>query len=416
VPAHVPTWGYDDGCNGGVGASAALVRQWLTYAESHCGPAATKAVGDCHAGGVTYCTAIEYLDPNWIYQTGSVPGVATAAQENWWLHAPGYADAAHRISISSYGGGNLLNQANPAVQSWFKSYVDGNFNQYDGLMMDDTAGSLSMTTYGSGYSATQEIGSDAALQSAHGQMATAMTHGNGTPFLQIDNGLSANDNLSTPFPMLNDNAGVEGVIAEGAPMSNGTLTSYYSSLLDEMAYIDATKQDFIVLLSYDPSSGTQARLVQAATELLGYSGSHVVSWSDLETVNDNLAVWPEQGIVPTAPIQSMSSPSGSQCLAAQGVTCSSGGHNNLQIAPGVYRREFGDCYDQGTAIGPCAAIVNATGAAVTIQDAWLSQAYGHQLTLSGGDVQSGGTVKPSGAGFTPGVTQVPAAGAALLTS
>ena len=199
-------------------------------------------------------------------------------------------------------------------------------------------------------------------------------------------------------------------------MSNGTLTSYYSSLLDEMAKVDGTTQDFIVLLSYDSSAGVQGRLVQAATELLGYAGSHIVSWSDLEDSGANLAVWPEEGIVPTAPIQSMTAPTGVGCLAGQGVTCSNGGHNNLQVAPGVYRREFGDCYDQGSSIGPCAALVNTTGTPVTIQTSWLSQSYGHELTLSGGDVQSGGAVNPNGAGFTAGATQLAADSAAVITS
>src|SRR4249919_136594 len=37
VPTHVATWAYDDGCVGGKGASAGLVRAWVTYAESNCG-------------------------------------------------------------------------------------------------------------------------------------------------------------------------------------------------------------------------------------------------------------------------------------------------------------------------------------------------------------------------------------------
>jgi hypothetical protein len=416
IPEHVPTWGYDDGCNGGTGASATLVRQWLTYAESHCGSTATKATSDCHAGSTTYCTTIEYLDPNWIYQQGSVPGIQASAQESWWLHEPGYSDAAHRISVSSSGGGDLLNQSNPAVQNWFKSYVDNNFNDYDGLMMDDSSGSLTGTTYGSGYSSTQEIGSDAALQASHDAMASAMTHTDGTPFLQIDNGLSANDNLSTPFSMINSTNEVQGVVAEGDPMSDGTLTSYYGSLLDEMAYVDGTDQDFIVLLSYDAGASTQSRLVQAATELLGYDGNHVVSWSDLETAKSDLAVWPEEGIVPTDPIQSMNAPGGKGCLAGQGAMCSTGGHNDLEVSPGVYRREFGDCYNQGTSIKACATLVNTTGSPVTIQASWLTQNYGHQLTLVGGDVQTGGTVNLTANSFAAGSTQIPADDATILTS
>ena len=48
--------------------------------------------------------------------------------------------------------------------------------------------------------------------------------------------------------------------------------------------------------------------------LLGYAPGHTVSWSDLETNNNNLAVWPEEGIVPTQPIQSMGQPAGASCL------------------------------------------------------------------------------------------------------
>ena len=204
------------------------------------------------------------------------------------------------------------------------------------------------------------------------------------------------------------------MIAEGAPESDGTLTGYYSTLLDEMAYVDHTANDFVVLLSYDQSGAPQSRFVQAATILLGYSSGHTVSWSDLETDSRDLAVWPEEGIVPADPVQTMSAPGGADCLAGQGIVCSSGGHNSLQVAPGVYRREFGECYDQGAAFGDCASIVNTTGTPVTVKGSWLTQSYGHQVTLNGGDVQSGGRVNLTGARFTPGATTVPAYGALLL--
>jgi hypothetical protein len=127
-----------------------------------------------------------------------------------------------------------------------------------------------------------------------------------------------------------------------------------------------------------------------------------------------LAVWPEEGIYPTNPVQSMSTPGGNGCLAGTGTVCSTGGHNDLQVAPGVYRREFGACYNKGVRFGTCATIVNTTSSPVTIKSAWLTHSYGHQIAFNGGDVQSGGTINPAGTSFTPGSTSVGADDATLL--
>ena len=407
-PAHVPTWAYDDGCNGGNGASAALVQQWVTYAESNCGPGDAKVMTDCQGP----CTPVEYLDANWIYQQGSVP-VGADAHEDWWLHEPGFSNASHRIYKDEFGGGNVLNQSNPGVQDWFRRYVQANYNDYPALMMDDEAPSLNAELYQSGYTTSAELKTDGQLQAAHEQMAAALTHTDGSPYLQIDNSLSVNPYLPTPFPMLG-HSGIRGLLTEGAPMSDGQLTNFYSTLLDDIAYIDHTNNDFLVMLSYDNSGSSDARTTQAATDWLGYSGDHLVSWADMETNNDDLSIWPEQGIVPTDPVQTMSAPGGPGCLSGNGSLCSSGGAQDLQVAPGVYRREFGQCYNQGTAFGPCAAIVNTNGSSVTINGSWLTQNYNHRITLDGGDVQSGGTVDLSGAPFHPGDTTVPGQGSVLL--
>jgi hypothetical protein len=412
---HIATWAYDDGCNGGAGASASLVRSWVTYAESNCGATAPKALSDCRGSGVAYCTAVQYLDASHIYAQGSVP-IAPSAQENWWIHATGFADSGHRLSYLGYGGGNLLNQANPAVDNWFRSYVRANYNSYGALMMDDATASLSSELYGTGAQTSAEITTDASLAAAHEQMAGSLTHNDGKPFMQIDNALSSNPNLATPFSMLNNPANVTGVIAEGAPVSNGVLMPFYSTLLDEMAYVDHTANDFVVLLSYDPAGSLQTRRVQAATVLLGYSPGHTVSWSDLETNSGNLAVWPEQGIVPTDPVQSMGKPGGAGCLATTGAACSAGGHNGVQVKPGVFRREFGACYDRGSAFGACAAIVNTTSSPVTVEHSWLTRAYRSQITMSGGDVQSGGTIVLAGSPFSAGATTIPAHDALMLSA
>jgi hypothetical protein len=409
----VPTWAYDD-CNGGGNAAASLVQRWVSFAESNCGPGQMKAVNDC----ASVCTPVQYFDANWIYPNGGTIPIGSAASENWYLHDPGYTDSAHRISTTNYGGGLLINQANTAVDSWFQNYARTNYNKFPGLMMDDASPTLGMQLYyanSPSVSSTTEITSNTALQNSHNQLAGYMTHSNGTPFLQVDNALSPNPWIATPFSMINDNQGVEGFVVEGAPWSGG-ITSYYSNLLDQIAYIDSTQNDFITMLSYDTTGSSQSRLVQEATELLGYSGNHLVDWNDLEKNSGNLAVYPEEGIVPTNPVQTMAAPGGSGCLAGNGATCSTGGHNNIQVASGIYRREFANCYNQGTAIGPCATIINTTGAAVTVQSSWLTQTYHHEITFNGGDVQSGGTLNLTGAGFTAGTTTIPASNAILIAS
>lgn len=420
VASHIETWGLDD-CGQGSGTATSLVRQWLSYAETNCGPGWDgKALSDCHLNGTTYCNVIQYLDTNWIYPGGSPPWNAfhAAAPESWYQHTPG--SQTNRVTTSAFGGGYLINQSNPGVQSFFQSYVRSNYGSDDGLMMDDQAPGLSIQLWGSSCncSATNEIGSSSALRSVHGTMSAALTHASGQPYLQIDNTLPANPWLPQGMDMLNDSAGVHGLLKEGSPEYNGSLDPYYSTLLDEIAYVADNTNDFVVTLSYgDPGASyqTQSRRVQEGTMLLGYTPGHLVDWENLQQGNNDLGVWPEEGIYPTGPIQSMGSPAGSGCLAGTGSVCPSGGHNDLQVAPGVYRREFTNCYKQGASFGPCAAIVNTTSSAVTVSRSWLAQSYGHQITFNGGDVQAGGTLNLAGAGFTAGASAIGAKDAALLT-
>jgi hypothetical protein len=394
------------------------VRQWVSYAESNCGPDATKVLSDCHASAVRYCTAVQYIDTNRIFAQGSVP-IAQDAQESWWLHAPGYSDSAHRLYLDAYGGGHILDPGSTATQSWFRNYVRANYDSYDALMNDDTGGSLQADAYGTGFNSSQEITSDTVLQGAHEQMARALTHSDGSPFQQIDNGIGPNPYLATPLAMLGNPSAVNGLISEGVPWSEGSMPAsswQYTTMLDEMAYVDHTASDFMAMLSYDQSGSLRGRRVQAASVLLGYSPGHIVSWSDLEESSSDLAVWPEEGLYPARPVQTMGAPGGPGCLAGAGDQCSSGGHNDLEVASGVYRREFAACYDQGRSVGPCAVIVNTTGSTIGVRSSWLSQSYGHEITFSGGDVQSGGTIDLSGAPFTAGSTTVPANDALLIAS
>jgi hypothetical protein len=415
--AHVETWAFDDPCNGGIHAGAALVRRWVTFAESNCGPQGRKARKDCHAKGRTYCASMQYLDTDWDYP-GASARPAFSASESWWLHEPA-PNQGTRIYSSAYGGGYLINQFNPAVQSFFRSYVRAHYNSDDGFLMDWQAPGLSQQLFYStcACSSTSEVRSDAALRHGHDEMSAALTHKHGGPFLKAQNSLPPNPYLPQGLDMLNRSTGVVGFVAEGEPESDGSLDPYFSTLLDQIAYIAHKRGAFLVPLSHGAEGApyqAQSRQVQEATMLLGYTRRHLVDWESLEEGSTDLSVWPEEGIVPTHPLQTMRAPRGRGCLAGKGKVCSRGGHNNVQVAGGVYRREFKACYLRKRPFGACAAVVNTTGHTVTIRARWLKIPLHHQITFVGGDVQSGGQLALGAAGFTPGSGQLGPHTAVLL--
>jgi hypothetical protein len=414
--AHIETWAFDDGCNGGAGASAALVRRWLTFAETNCGPGASKARANCHAGKRVYCHVMQYLDTDWDFTQDRV--VASAASDNWWLHEPSPNQGLNVFS-DTLGGGYLINQSNPAVRSFFRSYVRRHYNSDDGLLMDWQSPSLPQELYYStcGCTWTSEIRSNAALRRAHDKMSAALTHRNGSRFIQADNSLPPNPYLPQGLDMLNHATGVDGWVAEGEPESGGTLDPYYSTLLDQIADVSASTRGFVALLAMGSAGAAyqqQSRRVQEATMLLGYRPGHLVDWPDLEQGSADLEVWPEEGIYPTRPIETMRAPRGPGCLAGTGHVCARGGHNSVLAAPGVYRREFGECHRGGVSFGPCAAIVNTTGGPVVVRASWLKRSYHHEITFRGGDVQSGGKLDLTGAPFKAGSTTVAPQDALLL--
>jgi hypothetical protein len=417
TPAHIETWAFDDGCNGGVGAHPTLVRQWVTFAESDCGPTTTKARRDCHSGSTIFCTVMQYLDTDWNYRVEKVP-VHRASDASWWLHEPSPHQRV-RIFSSGFGGGHLVNQTNPAVRSFFRSYARRHYNSDDGLLLDWQSPSLLQELYYSNCrcTTTSEIRSNTVLRAAHEKMSAELTHNNGAPFIQADNTLPPNPYTPQGLDMLNHSTGVDGWVVEGEPMDYGAFDPYYSTLLDQIAYVATRTRAFVVPMTRAAAGARnqmRTRRVAEATMLLGYSPGHLVDWANLETGSRDLAVWPEEGIYPTDPLQSMRAPGGRGCLAGTGKACSSGGHNSLEVAPGVYRREFGACYDRGVRFGRCAAIVNTRGRPVTVRSSWLRRSYGHRITFRGGDVQSRGTIDLTGSQFRAGSTTVASYDAILL--
>ena len=233
----------------------------------------------------------------------------------------GIDDDAHRPS--GYGGGYLINQSNAAVQLVLPVLRRANYDGEDGLMMDDQSAGLTSQLYYAtcGCSSSEEIGSTSALLAAHESMSAAMTHSDGQPFLQIDNTLPPNPYLPQGFGMLDQATGVEGLISEGAPEYNGTLDPFYSTLLDRSRTWPTRPAGSWCRCPTAPAGASyqqQSRRVQEATMLLGYSPGHLVDWADLEQGSGNLAVWPEEGIYPTSPVQSMGRPAARVAWPATG--------------------------------------------------------------------------------------------------
>jgi hypothetical protein len=305
-----------------------------------------------------------------------------------------------------------MNPNSTSYQSWWHSYLRANADNYDFLFADDDYMVLSkemyFTTSGcspwpSKCTSTEEIPDDAHMVLAHANMINAMSHSNGSPMNAFFQQISFNDALdasafttTTPF---------RGITSEGSISSPAypALALRYSWVLDEMAEINAVGGMFLLTTQGNSPTGsstqTLQRMLTTGFAWLGYREGRTIVWPDLEQNQPNkLPIWPEDLIYPSQSVQRMAA-----------------GHADLEVAAGVFRREFSRCYQKGVYFGACASVVNANRYAITVETSWLSSGYHHMVTLIGGDVLSGGTAQISGAPFIAGTSQVQAGGAVLLT-
>ncbi len=423
APYHIATWGYDEFRAQGSHASAADVQRLLTYAET--GPRNQKALLDCHSSA-NGCKAVLYFDPNKAYDSPGCPykedsDLLAQADETWFVHQPGANDQAHRVHGTykqmCHGEGTLinvwaLNISSPAVQAYFRNFLQRAGDSYDLYYLDDMAASLSDQFYffgkgscdslGGLCKSTQEYSGDQDLQRAAAGFVNSMTHQNGTPMDFVFNSLSFNGRSIADMRLLDTSSHFIGASCEGCATSGVILhPNNYERILNTMAQF-ALRSKMFVLLSYGNAPAgspaqVQQRLVTTALTWLGYQDNHTVVWPDLESNTTNLAVWPEDMIYPSGPVETMSE-------AAR----------DLQVAPKVWRREFATCYFRGAPFGRCAAILNAGDDNLAVQQNWISANYNHVMTVSGGDELSGGSVSLNSTPFVAGQTLVPAHQALLV--
>ena len=359
APFHIENWAYDDWAETTVPATFA--QKWLTYAQNG-GDWGAPVLAD--ADNIN-TFSVMYWDTNRIWSSNPMfEDLVTngEAAEDWWMHEPGYTDSAHRLSFTSTSWGAeqtayQLNHSVPAVQAWLAAWCKANYDDYHILFMDDMAACISDLVYDNvaNVTSTEEITTNEELQASHIALSAAITHVDGSPFLQVYNGQQPNPYIARSWALMTGS--VIGFCSEGNPWYNG-FSSWFSCLLDDMAYLANNYiRGFIALLSYG-SNTPQARRVALATQFLGYEPGSIVSWPKLET--GALAVWPEQGLYPAKPLQEMGDPGSGYDNGQTGTTPSKGGHNDLLVAagsappsgctdphPGVYRTGICRCLQPG---------------------------------------------------------------------
>jgi hypothetical protein len=413
-PYHIATSAFDLSTGEGRFASAANVNRLVTYALGD-----NKALADCVAG--TGCESMYYMDPNHVWNSSPASCVyhpdadeIAAASESWFVHDAGYTDSAHRVYGKDSVGCKIweMNPNSTGLQTWWRSYLRTHADGYDFYFIDDNimdvldAGYFSHSGGGcipwpSYCHTTQEIPTDAAEVSARANFVNALTHANGSPMKFLWQ--QASFVIPLDMSALNGTNRYVGITCEGciASIATPVRPNLYAGVLNEMAAVNASHGFYMLLSKGESAAGSATQILQRLVTIgivwLAYSEGHTAVRPNLEANTDNLAIWPEDLIYPSAPLQSMSTSS-----------------NDLQVYPGVYRREFGQCYQQGLPLGQCAAVVNANSYAVVVKSAWLKQSYHHVVALVGGDVLSGGIAFTKRSTFAANSTLIAPGGAALL--
>jgi hypothetical protein len=146
----------------------------------------------------------------------------------------------------------------------------------------------------------------------------------------------------------------------------------------ELTMSNLQKPFFCRGLSSPPGETAYAqRIYQYASFLLTYDlGTSAIS-EKFETPS-HLSVFPEETLVALQPL--ILSPSSMR---------------QLKSSHWTFGRQYAACYLAGTAIGSCAAVVNADNASVSHPFPWPG-VYNHTLVLSGSGIMDGGTASATG--------------------
>ena len=399
APAHETTW-YYFGLNG---VNASVPAAWMAahadYVEDD-GNTADHAEAFKDAGGKY---AVSYTDPAYVpycfapFIGGSCRGQVgnLVSDESAWFHA---ADGTRvrRFVDSNFGYQEALNPASAAAQNAYRlttQKILQSAPKIDYFFADDSGGvyigddGTQMSGWFYGFNAPAvEITSDAQFVPANRQMFAAAAK---PLFVNGVNPANRQPSYNGAWIDSPNVAGqfYEGCYSDGSSVAGTRRNEWYlvsNSILTTIAH----RTKAICMMT---ASATAAnRIYELATWWLTYTEPYSVAMP-AAPLADGLTVVPEFDIVPRQPLATATSD-----IAA------------LRSSGGAYVREFAACYQGGTSIGPCAAVVNPSASSVAMPA--LTGHYTSALAVDDRSSYAGGTASWTGA--VP--AQLPSLGAVVL--
>lgn len=383
-PAHVLTWLYYglNGINKSVPASFMASKATFVETDSIEGTVAQnfKNAGGQYAVNYTDPTLVPGCNPPFTAPAGACTGEIgnLGLAESAYLHAPDGS----RLNKAAYGAyQEILNPGSAAAQAGYTALTQQKLGQVPGLDfffaddsgspwdgVDGTPASGLLWNFNQQHSAEYADGADQAWTAARGQMLAAALR---PVFI---NGHDYSAWLPSYGGAYLQSANVVGENNEGCfnaddyGLMNDSVTRW-QRMANSLLAVTALHKYAVCMMMGQVTSAN--RLYAYASWWMTYDPAYSIG-GQVNTGPDGYAIYPEFDIVPTLPKTTASSDISS---------LRSGGS-------GPYVREFGACYQNGSAIGPCAAIVNTSGSSQAMPA--LTGRYAHTLNLDSNGSYTGG--------------------------
>lgn len=379
-PAHVRTMAYYSGAGENTGIPASYMAAHVDWIEIG---ANTSYANSFRSAGGTY--ALAYTDPNLIagcpVPQPNSPGTCSGAMgntspESAWLHGP---DSTRLYDSST--GQDELDPASSYTQSAYRSYAESliSGSSVNALVEDNVDPLYDASLFEYRFNETPvEITSQSNPAAYWLSGVEALTAAAPEPVIYNGEGEAQTPAMLTAKNVLGQM--LENCVTSTSYRVNLTEGNPAQAWLPDLnALLQATQAGrYAVCLNYSVSGGNTVgdRLYALASWWLTYDPNYSVAFPNFTTPDTAggapSVLFAEYGIVPEQPLKTATSSVAS-----------------LQAAGGAYYREFAACYQNGTLIGHCAAVVNPSQSA-TVSMPSLSQSYANSLTLDTHSLYNGG--------------------------